>query len=127
MVEVEDLNHYGVGLFDFCVGDISFFLFSLAFRLARREWGKGVPPFGIPLFLNSASGIFRIYKDRYSNHRFDICKDNHLFEIIFVFSLFFFARAYALAEVGGTRAFRPLHSLSHEIQTFSISFLQQSE
>ena len=44
MVEVEDLNHYGVGLFDFASEAL---VFSLALRLARRGEGKGVPPFGI--------------------------------------------------------------------------------
>ena len=51
MVEVEDLNHYGVGLFDFASEAL---VFSLALRLARNGQGKGVPPFAIPHFLNSA-------------------------------------------------------------------------
>ena len=41
MVEVEDLNHYGVGLFDFASGA---FPFSLAFRLARRDRGARASP-----------------------------------------------------------------------------------
>ena len=38
MVEVEDLNHYGVGLFDFCVGNIDFL--ARPYGLARRGRGQ---------------------------------------------------------------------------------------
>ena len=37
MVEVKDLNHYGVGLFDFCVGNIDF----LARLTARSKGWRG--------------------------------------------------------------------------------------
>lgn len=76
MVEVEDLNHYGVGLFDFCVGNIEF----LARLTARSKWvGQGRSALCIPHLLNSASGIFRILKIA-----LDVCKDNYLFQIIFI-------------------------------------------
>ena len=32
------------------------------------DGGKGVPPFAFLVSMNLASGIFRIYKDRFSNH-----------------------------------------------------------
>jgi hypothetical protein len=39
MVEVEDLNHYGVGLFDFASGTLTF---SLALTGSLEgDWGKG--------------------------------------------------------------------------------------
>ena len=40
MVEVEDLNHYGVGLFDFCIRDIDFLA-----RLSARSKGDGARAF----------------------------------------------------------------------------------
>jgi hypothetical protein len=87
MVEVEDLNHYGVGLFDFCVGSISFLA-----RLTARSKGMGARAFR-PLhssFHELSFWIFRNYKDRFSNHRFDVCKDNYLLEIIFAMLHFLF-------------------------------------
>ena len=47
MVEVEDLNHYGVGLFDFCVGKIGFVFSRSPFGSLEGPRGKGVPPFEI--------------------------------------------------------------------------------
>jgi hypothetical protein len=48
--------------------------------------------------------IFRNYKDRFQIIDLIFAKIIIFFEIIFVFSLFFSARAYALAEVDGARA-----------------------
>ena len=45
MVEVEDLNHYGVGLFDFCVGKIGFVFSRSPYGSLEVSGGKGVPPF----------------------------------------------------------------------------------
>jgi hypothetical protein len=88
MVEVEDLNHYGVDLFDLLRRE---HLFSRS-PLRARSKGCGARAFR-PLhssFPELSFWIFRNYKDRFSNHRFDICKDNYLFEIIFAMFHFLF-------------------------------------
>ena len=54
------------------------FFSARPYGLAELE-GQGRSALGNPHFQNSASGIFRIYKDRFSNHRFDTYKDKYLF------------------------------------------------
>ena len=69
--------------------------------------------------MNSTSGIYRIYKDRFSNHRFDLYKDNSFYGIIFICH-FLFRSCLRTREKCGARAFRPLQSSHYE--TIHLSY-----
>ena len=62
MVEVEDLNHYGVGLFDFASGTlVSFFLARLTAR--SKGTGQGRSALCIPHINNqNINTIFWLYQ-----------------------------------------------------------------
>jgi hypothetical protein len=77
MVEVEDLNHYGVGLFDFCVGDISFVFSRSPLRARSKEVGARAFR---PLHSSFPEPNNLVYSE-FIKIALGVCKDNYFLHV----------------------------------------------